>query len=150
MKGDTIMSTALPPNNLSDLITQWINRFENHKKKIAAEEKITEMKFGTKTTYYIQHAEEGTLSSSDKRRHSLYQYKNFVNFIDHLIKEKNITENVQHLLERIKANSEEPTPKKSGHLSLNKIKQLANDFQNELNQFLLAQKKSEPSDEIKR
>jgi len=144
------MNPNLPPNNASDLMQQWITRLENHKKKIATEEKITEMKLGTKTTYYIQHAEENTLPSSDKRRATLHQYKNFVTLIDHLIKEKTLTENVHQLLEHAKNKSEESSKKKPGHSSLRRINELVSDFQSELNQFLLAQKKSQPSNDIKR
>jgi hypothetical protein len=144
------MSPALPPKNVSDLMKQWIARFEDHKKKIAAEEKITEMKLGTQVTYYIQHAEETTLPSSDKRKNTLHHYKNFAGLIDALIKEKTLTEAVTQLLERAKNNSELSCEKKSKHANLNKVKQLVTDFHHEINQALLAQKKSEPSDEFKR
>lgn len=142
------MNSQLPSNTLSRLKTEWITRFENHKKKIASEEKITEMKFGPNITYYIQHTAENSLPSSDKRRFALNQYKNLIRLIDHLVKEEKPDE-LNQLLERAK-HSLEQAPKKSGnHSSLNKMPQLLNDFQNELN-TILSQKKSRPSDDIKR
>jgi len=142
------MNSHLSSSSLSHLKTQWITRFENHKKKIASEEKITEMKFGPNTTYYIQHAAENSLPSSDKRRFALNQYKNLVRLIDHLEKEEKPDE-INQLIERAK-HSLEPASKKSGnHSSLHKTQQLLSDFQRELS-LILTQKKSQPSDEIKR
>ena len=117
-------------------------------KKIAAEEKITEMKFGGNTTYYIQHAAENSLSGSDKRRFTLNQYKNFIRLINHLVTDEKVEE-LKQLLEYIKHSLEELPKKSSNHSSLLKTKQLLSEFQNELN-TLEAQKKSEPSNEIKR
>jgi hypothetical protein len=138
------MDSQLP----SQLITQWTTRFENHKKKIASEEKITEMKLGGNITYYIQHAAENSLSSSDKRRFTLNQYKNFIRLINHINKEEKIEE-VTQLLEHLKSSFAELPKKSSNHSSLHKTKQLLNEFQSELN-TILVQKKSQPSNEIKR
>ena len=141
------MSSQLTSNSLSHVITQWMLKLENHKKKIASEEKITEMKLGDNTAYYIQHAAEKSLSSSDKRRFTLNQYKNFIRLIDQLNKEVKIEE-ITQLLEYVKKSLDE-LPKKSNHSSLHKTKQLLNEFQNDLN-TILARKKSEPSSGIKR
>jgi hypothetical protein len=148
--GDLTMSSQLPPKNLPDLITQWVTRFESHKKKIAAEEKIIEMKLGPKTTYYIQHAPEVTLSAKDPRRLTLYRYKLFNHLIEQL-KANDSTNDIHQLLTQTKAIIETEVPaKKSNHSSLMKINPLISEFQIELSQFIQAQKKSEPSSEIKR
>jgi hypothetical protein len=142
------MSSQAPANSVSHLLTQWTNRFETHKKKIAAEEKITEMKLGSGISYYIKHTAEHALTSSDKRRFILQQYKSIVHLIEELNKEKEM-DNIIHLIERAKVQSERSEPS-SRHSSLAKTKQLLQDFQNELGIFLEAQKQSQPSDEIKR
>jgi hypothetical protein len=149
-KGETAMTSQLPPQDLSGLITQWIARFETHKKKIATEEKITEMKLGAKTAYYIQHAEESTLPSTDKRRLIIHQYKSFISLIDHLTKDQKATDEINHLLERAKATISPPPSKKTPHTNLGKIKQLVTEFQLDLNKFIQAKKLSEPSGDIKR
>jgi hypothetical protein len=136
-------------NTLSHLKTQWIDRFENHKKKIASEEKITEMKFGPTTTFYIQHTAESALPSSDKRRQTLHQYKNFIRLIEEIGKEEGI-DHLQPLIERAKAEPLTQPGKTSNHSSLNKVKQLLSDFQNELHKLHQTQKKSQPNNEIKR
>ncbi|MBV8802582.1 MAG: hypothetical protein JO131_06400 [Gammaproteobacteria bacterium] len=140
------MNSQSPANSLSHLRTQWITRFENQKKKIASEEKITEMKFGPNITYYIQHTAENALSSSDKRRFALSQYKNLTRLIDHLAKEEKPDE-INQLLERTKHSLQESQKKFSP--GLQKMGQLLNEFQKELI-IILSQKKSQPSDEFKR